>query len=108
MKKSLKKSTEQLLNDFEIATLNLGAHFLTKYFGKNVSDTYWIGNDVTGTLYVNDYFFDLGEIRDFLKYKYSKDDMFNYYDHALAIREKGGFPMPIRDWKFEKRVKLKK
>lgn len=73
-----------LLQDWENQTDSLIEGFITRYFGKiEEVEYYWIAEDVGGVLVVADYFFNLGDIVDFIKYNYSKDKMFEYYDYAL-------------------------
>lgn len=71
------------LQMWEEATESLKDVFVDKYFGGDVSDVYWIADDIGGCLAVNDYFFNLSDIVDFIKYGYSKNKMFAYYDERL-------------------------
>jgi len=76
--------TLHVLQDWINETDNLSEVFITKYFGKMEEvENYWIADEVGGVLVVADYFFNLSDIVDFLRYKYSKDKMFEYYDYAL-------------------------
>lgn len=85
-------------------TNELAEYFIIKYFGKLEDCEYWwIADDIGDVIFINDYFFNLSDIVDFLKYKYSKKDMFTYYDYRLAMDTKDKNPICIRDWK-----KLKK
>ena len=83
------------LKQWEEATTNLANYFIAKYFGKD-TDNWWISQDIGGTLCINDYFFNLSDIVDFLKYKYSKKKMFEYYEYALAKKDKT--PVNIQTW----------
>jgi len=65
----------------------LAFFFVEKYFGVDV-DFYWIADDVGGTIEVNDYFFDMSSITDFIKYNYSRKMMFKYYDYVLEYHSK--------------------
>ena len=65
----------------------LAFFFVEKYFGVDV-DFYWIADDVGGTIEVNDYFFNMSDITDFIKYNYSRKMMFKYYDYALEYHSK--------------------
>jgi hypothetical protein len=72
------------LERWEHNTSELTESFITKYFGKiEEVEYYWIAGEIGGVLSVADYFFNLGDIVDFIKYHYSKDLMFEYYDYAL-------------------------
>ena len=73
-----------VLNNWERYTEVLIEYFIERYFGKlDTVEYYWIAEDVGGVLSVADYFFNLGDIVDFIKYHYSRDLMFEYYDYAL-------------------------
>jgi hypothetical protein len=73
-----------LLENWENHTDLLTEYFIEKYFGKLEDvEYYWVADDVGGVLAVADYFFNLSDIIDFIKYHYSKDLMFEYYDYAL-------------------------
>ena len=74
----------EFLENWEQHTDVLTEYFIEKYFGKlEEVEYYWVADDVGGVLAVADYFFNIGDIVDFIKYHYSKDMMFNYYDYAL-------------------------
>jgi len=72
------------LNQWEQKTSILGEYFVEKYFGKREDvEYYWIADDIGGVLSVADYFFNLSDIVDFIKYRYTRKLMFEYYDYAL-------------------------
>jgi hypothetical protein len=87
---------------WEEATESLKLLFIDKYFGKD-PEFYWIADDIGGVLFVNDFFFDLSDIVDFLKYRYSPNKMFEYYDYRLRLQTKNKLPINIKSYK-----KLKK
>lgn len=69
---------------WENETESLSRHFIKKYFGKiDEVEYYWIADEVGGVLVVADYFFNLSDIVDFLRYNYPKNMMFEYYDYSL-------------------------
>ena len=77
------------LKDWEEKTAILGEYFIERYFGKRENvEYYWIAEDIGGVLSVNDYFFSLSDIVEFIKYHYSKNMMFKYYDYALEYNSK--------------------
>jgi hypothetical protein len=96
--------------------------FAHKYFGEyyqyNKSD--WVGLEIGGVICINDYWFNVDDMISFMKYKYTKNEMFAYYDYALEVSDDkrstwkkiymlimneyhNTSPVCIRDWK-----KLKK
>ena len=76
------------LKQWQIETDKLADHFIERYFGKNI-ERYWIADEIGGVLSVADYFFGVSDIVEFLRYHYSKDKMFEYYDYNLSCLEKG-------------------
>ena len=81
------------------ATDALAGYFVKKYFGNDASDVYWVGDIVGSILTINDYFFDLLDIVDYIRYRYSTDKMFEYYDYALKCRQKNESPINIKNYK---------
>jgi len=71
-------------------------YFADKYFEDYDLD--WIGGDIGGVLDINGYFFDFSDILDFLKYNYSKDQMFEYYDYALEEATAERSPINIKNY----------
>ena len=65
----------------------LAFYFVERYFGVDV-DFYWIADEVGGTISVADYFFNMNDIVEFIRYKYSRKQMFEYYDMALEYHMK--------------------
>ena len=83
---------------WEEATENLKLLFVDKYFGKD-AEVYWIADQIGGVLFINDFFFDLSDIVDFLRYNYSLKKMFEYYDYRLRMQEKNQFVINIKNYK---------
>lgn len=92
---------KKLMREWEEATQKLTDYFVSTHFGKKGDcDVYWIADDVGGCVHVNDYFFSLQDIVDFLKYGYSTDQVFEYYAYDLNCAQDGEEnPICIRDWK---------
>ena len=86
------------ITNWERVTEELKDTFVDKYFGKD-AEVYWIADEVGGCLYINDRFFSLSDIVEFLKYGYSPKKMFNYYDARLRASESGDDAfMNIKSW----------
>ena len=96
---------------WEIATNIIRDIFVKKYFGKDLSDVYWIADEVGSVLAVNDYFFNLDDMIGYLRYHYSSKMMFEHYQHVLDIESENinrrndfrRYPINIKNYK-----KLKK
>ena len=77
------------LTNWEKETNILRNIFIEKYFGEvDEYDFWWIGEEIGGTLAVNDYFFNLERILDALRYNASKKKFFDYYDEELKLQMK--------------------
>ena len=74
-------------------------YFEDRYFGKDSTETWWTAEIVGGTLVINDYFFTLDDMMNFIRYDYSNDDMFNYYQYALDTYGEDKVTVCIRDWR---------
>lgn len=70
------------IEDYEKSCDELAKEFVRKYFGKD-TEYYWIGDEVGGVLSVADYFFNMSHMVDFIRYKYTKNMMFEYYDYSM-------------------------
>lgn len=96
------KKKDIYLGDWENASYELGEHFATKYFGKD-NDAWWVADEYGGVLAVADYFFNMRDITDFIRYNYTRKMMFEYYDYALKFhtekQPKGEFLINIKNYK---------
>lgn len=75
-----------LLVSWEWYTNELAEYFAIKYFGK-ATEHWWIADDKGGVYCINDYFFDLKDMVDFIRYHYSVEKMFEYYEYSLNYYE---------------------
>ena len=94
-------NTKETLTLWQDATEQLKEAFIKKYFGKD-AEYYWIADCIGEVLYVNDRFFGLTDIVDFIQYRYTADQMFSYIDYRLDLQEKGESPINIKNWKLKK------
>jgi len=99
---------KQLLTNWDKATDDLARVFVDKYFFKEYvydDDYYWIGtqDEDREVLAVNDYFFDLDDIVSFIRYNYTKKDLFKFYDYRSDCHAENKTYINIKNWR-----KLKK
>ena len=87
------------LNNWLEATEQLTQYFILKYFGKGDHDSYWVADEIGGVLFINDYFFSMNDIVDFLICGYTEKQMFNYYDYRLNAYHEKELVTNIRNWK---------
>lgn len=74
-------------------------YFEKRYFKTNLEDTYWVADMIGGTIAIADYFFTLDDMMSFIRYNYSNDDMFNYYQYAIDTYGDKKITVCIRDWR---------
>jgi hypothetical protein len=96
---------KDVVHQFECGVDKLMIYFAHKYFGKDY-EQFWVGDKIGDVCFINDCFFSIEDMCDFLKYRYSKKDMFDYYYFRLDAYEKTTIVPCIRDWKDMKNVKL--
>ena len=87
---------EVKLDEYIMSVQDLTCYFTNKYFDD--CDFDWIGGDIGGVVDINGYFFDFSNILDFLKYDYSEDKMFEYYDYALEEAMADRSPINIKNY----------
>lgn len=89
---------EQLINWYTATDL-LAEYFVSRYFGKDATDVFWVADEVGGVLAVNDCFFSLTDMVEFIRYRYSRKDMHEYYEYALELAMKENHPMKKAVWR---------
>lgn len=106
MKQKNRVQESKILSQYEKVCENLAKEFASKYFTKD-PEIWFVGDDVTGTVYLNDHFFSINEMYEYLKYKYSSKKMFDRYYDLLSHYEKNnsseGFPN-IKAYKHVKKI----
>ena len=74
-------------------------YFEHRYFGTNSDDSYWVA-DVIGEVYsIADYFFNMSDMVNYVRYSYTNDQMFEHYDYALDKAMANKTVVCIRDFK---------
>lgn len=77
---------DRTLEKWKTFTNKLVEHFIIKYFEvEDASDVemYWIGDDTGSVCFINDYFFDMGDIKFCLKNNVEVSKLFEWYDYVL-------------------------
>lgn len=90
------------LESYEQACQWLADHFIEKYWGKTETETWWVANHIGGVLFVNDLYFDMTDISEFLRSKYTRKEMFGYCDYRGEFytgENEHGSPINIWSWK---------
>ena len=92
----------EFLKAWERESNNIAEYFSARYFS-NGATSYWVADDIGGVFVINDdYFFNLSDMVDFIKYRYTKKQMFDYYEYALDCIDKKKIKINIKNW-----IKLK-
>jgi len=71
--------------------------FLEKYFDED-PDFYWVGDQIGGVLFVNDFFFSVENIIVCLKLKIKSEDLFSWYDYIIDQAMVGKIPISLGNW----------
>ncbi len=86
--------------NWEWTTQEIANLFVEKYYGRKYEvEAWWVGGEVGGVYFINDTFFNVDQMRDFLRFNYPKKKMFDYMDYQLEITEKGEIPWTIEVYK---------
>ncbi len=89
---------KKILKNWEDETELLATYFINRYFG-NDTEHYWVCDEIGSVLVVNDYFFNVGDMVEFIRGNYSKDKMFEYYDYSLRCHEDKKSPINIKTYR---------
>ena len=71
-------------------------YFVNRYFGNDATDVYWIADEIGGVLLINDHFFNLDSMMDYVRYDYSSDEMDEHYWYSVECKKS---PINIKNWK---------
>lgn len=88
----------KILEEYEVVANKLALYFADRYFGKDV-EMWWVAGEIGGVLHINDRFFSVHDMTDFIRHRYTANKMFDYYDYALETRMDNGNPLNIKAWK---------
>jgi len=88
------------LNEYEKACLRIVEEFRDKYFEKDTEISF-VCNNPTDVCEINDYWFCIDTMYQYLKYDYSKADMFGRYEEYTNFKD-GNNIICIRDWRYFK------
>ncbi len=100
----VKTQSEEMLAYYDEATQLFADYFARKYFGLE-GEVDWVAGEVGGVAVIGDYFFSVADMHNYIKYKYSRALMFEYYDYALEAHEKSESPINIKNWRKSLREK---
>lgn len=87
-----------IVKEYEEICGKVARHFGRRYFGTDI-ESYWIANEIGGCYYINDRFFNVGDMIDYIKYHYTPEQMFEYYDYSIACKETGQTEVNIKNYK---------
>jgi hypothetical protein len=85
---------KELIKEYEKIAESIGAYFCSKYF--KTDDFEWVSDSrIDGPLHVGDHFFSIEDMLNYMKYRYTANQMFERYEYMLEEPS----PVCIRDWK---------
>lgn len=87
----------QYLHAVEQITMFFAYKYFKNHYEYKRSD--WVSSEIGGVICINDYWFSVEDMIDYMKYKYTPKQMFAHYDYGLYERTKGNSPICIRDYK---------
>lgn len=75
----------KLIENYEKAVIEITSKFIEKNFqNEDEEPTFeWVGRDIGGVIYINDYFFSFTDILEFTKLKATTKQVFDYGDYSL-------------------------
>ena len=73
--------------------------FVNKYFEDGDVKAFWIADDIGGVICINDYFFSMSDMLEYMKYKYTYLNMFEHADYCLDCAYKNISPTNIKNYK---------
>lgn len=104
----MKPFIDSILKQYWLACDVLAQNFATKYFGKD-TERWWVADEPGGVYFINDYFFDMREMAEFVQYKYTRKEMFEYKNKQIERAESGmETQASIKWWKKFNKEQLKK
>jgi len=72
--------------------------FVKKYFNKD-AERWWVADEVGGGISIDNCYFSMTDILEYMKYGYSKKDMLKRANYALACAYKNISPTNIKNYK---------
>jgi hypothetical protein len=88
--------------EWQLATNTLAYNFAKKYFGI-IQIPEWVADEIGGVCCISDYFFNVNDMADFLRYEYTRKAMFEYYEYALDCYENHNAKLNIKSWRHLKK-----
>lgn len=76
-------TTDRIIEKYETYTNLLVDRFTVKYFEDYEAEMHWICDDIGSVCMINDYFFDMCDIRFCLKNNVEVNKLFEWYDYVI-------------------------
>ena len=104
-KKTLVINKNDLIDQYEFASESIAKFFCKKHFQGD--EHHWIAGDIGGMIEINDHYFNVMDMLQYLKNQYTSKQLFHYYEEALKAHEKRYFIPTIENYKKLKLFKNK-
>jgi len=75
-----------LIAQYETACHHIASYFVKKYFETDYDtdkNVWWIANEIGGCLCINDHFFSIEKMLDYMKNKATPEQMFEHYEYVI-------------------------
>lgn len=89
----------KLLASYKRSCDNIAKEFIKRYYtydDGSFQDYTWI--DIGGTCNIGDYYWNLDNMIDAIKYNYTEEKLIEYYDYSLEQYEKKGFNINMKNF----------
>ena len=87
-----------VLKELDDAIINLEEYFVERYFGKD-AEHWWVASQLGETLFVNDFFFSLADMTDYIRNRYTGKEMIEHYELKLSHSLNNETFYNISSWK---------
>lgn len=94
------ETRKKLKEKYESSVEGYVVTFKNTYFKNIDCEDYWIGGEIGGVLFINDFFFGFDNIKYAIDNRITEKELFNWYDKVLEIgmNESENEPPTLQQW----------
>ena len=89
---------DKYIKGLETVIQQFTVYFADRYFG-NDAEVEWVADEVGGVCNIGDYYFSFNDMMDYVRHKYTRKQLFEYYEYSLNEMTDGIHPISISNWK---------
>jgi hypothetical protein len=90
--------SKKLVRNWNESTNSIAVYFANRYFGPD-AETYWVAYMRGGVFHINDFWFNISDMIDYIENDYSFDEIHDHYYYAADCYLDGKDPIKISAWK---------